>query len=327
MPRDWIWARGAVILAELNAALGRADACARWYETLAPHRGRTVLAGGAALFLGAIDHDLGLLADATGRPEAAREHLEDAVALHERLGAHPWTLRSRFELARVLRGDPARHEEARALAAGVQAGAGRLGMTSLADRAAGLLDELGRTTEGEFRRAGITWTISYAGRTVRLADAKSLHDLAVLLSRPGRPVPAAELVARSGGGRARAEVALGADPVLDEQAKRAYRGRLAELDARLAEADELGDADGTERARAERAAVARELATALGLGGRDRGLGDPAERARKAVTERIRYSIARIARVHPVLADHLRASVVTGTSCAYAADEPVTWRS
>jgi hypothetical protein len=63
------------------------------------------------------------------------------------------------------------------------------------------------------------------------------------------------------------------------------------------------------------------------LGGRDRGLGDPAERARKAATERIRYSIARIARVHPVLADHLRASVVTGTSCAYAADEPVTWRS
>jgi hypothetical protein len=69
---------------------------------------------------------------------------------------------------------------------------------------------------------------------------------------------------------------------------------LAELDARLAEADELGD---------------------------------PAERACKAVTERIRYSIARIARVHPFLADHLRASVVTGTSCAYAADEPVTWRS
>ena len=115
--------------------------------------------------------------------------------------------------------------------------------------------------------------------------------------------------------------------MLDQRAKRAYRARLEELDARIAEAGEQGDEGGAERARGERAAVARELAAALGLGGRDRGLGDPAERARKAVTERIRYSIARIAKVHPALADHLRASIVTGTACTYAAGDGVVWRT
>jgi hypothetical protein len=248
VPRDWMWTRSAVILAELTAANGRGPACARWYDALAPYRARTAVAGGAVLFVGAVAHYLGLLAAATGRPELARRHLEDAAAVHERLGARPWLLRGRLELARLLGADPGGRERA------------------------------------------------------------------------------AELVALSGGGRlARAGLGLGADAVLDDRAKRAYRRRLEELDLEVAEAEDGGDPDRLEKARGEREAIAHELAAALGLGGRDRGLGDPAERARKAVTERIRYSMARIARVHPELAGHLEASITTGSSCAYVAAEPVTW--
>jgi arsenite methyltransferase len=117
-----------------------------------------------------------------------------------------------------------------------------------------------------FRCTGTGWTLGYAGRTARLPDAKGMHDLAVLLSRPGRPVPAAELVALSGGGRlARAGLALGADPVLDDRAKRAYRRRLEELDLEVAEAEDGGDPDRLEKARGEREAIAHELAAALGL--------------------------------------------------------------
>ena len=58
------------------------------------------------LFLGAVAHYLGLLAAATGRPELARSHLEAAVAVHERLGARPWRLRSQLELAAVLPTEP-----------------------------------------------------------------------------------------------------------------------------------------------------------------------------------------------------------------------------
>ena len=332
VPRDWMWTRSAVILAELNAERGREQARARWYDALAPYQARTAVAGGAVLFCGAVAHYLGLLAAATGRPELARRHLEDAAAIHERLGARPWLLRSRLELARLLRGDPAQRVRAAELLAAVQSEADRLGLEELATDAAGLLGEAGPPAGGgpagpaEFRRAGASWTLGYAGRTVRLPDAKGMRDLAVLLSRPGQPVPAAELVALSGGGRlARAGLALGADAVLDDQAKQAYRRRLQDLDREVAEAEGEGDPERVEKARQERDAIAHELAAALGLGGRDRGLGDPAERARKAVTERIRYSMARIARAHPELAGHLQASVTTGSSCAYVPAEPVTW--
>jgi hypothetical protein len=332
VPRDWMWTRSAVILAELNADLGREEARARWYDALAPYQARTAVAGGAVLFCGAVAHYLGLLAAATGRPELARRHLQDAAAIHQRLGARPWLLRSRLELARLLRDDPAQRDRAAELLAAVQAEADRLGLEELATDAAGLLDEAGRPGGGgpagpaEFRRAGASWTLSYAGRAVRLPDAKGMRDLAVLLSRPGQPVPAAELVALSGGGRlAKAGLALGADAVLDDQAKQAYRRRLQDLDREVAEAEDEGDPERVEKARQERDAIAHELAAALGLGGRDRGLGDPAERARKAVTERIRYSMARIARAHPELARHLEASITTGSSCAYLPAEPVTW--
>ena len=326
VPRDWMWARSAVILAELNAAAGAEEACARWYEALAPYQARTAVAGGAVLFCGAVAHYLGLLAEATGRPELARRHLEDAAEVHERLGARPWLLRSRLALAGLLRGDPDQRDRAAELLGGVRAEAERLGLGGLAAAAAGLLGEAGHAGPAEFRRAGAGWTLTYAGRTVRLPDAKGMGDLAVLLSRPGRPVPAAELVALSGGGRqARAGLAMGADPVLDEQAKQAYRRRLRDLDREVADAEDQGDPGRVEKARSERDAIAHELAVALGLGGRDRGLGDPAERARKAVTERIRYSMARVARAHPELAAHLGASVTTGSSCAYVPAEPVTW--
>ena len=326
VPRDWMWTRGAVILAELNVAAGTEQACARWYDALVPYQARTAVAGGAVLFCGAVAHYLGLLAEATGRPELARRHLEDAAEIHERLGARPWLLRSRLELARLLRGDPDQRDRAAELLGGVRAEAERLGLDGLAAAAAALLGEGGPAGPAEFRRAGAGWTLTYAGRTVRLPDAKGMGDLAVLLSRPGQPVPAAELVALSGGGRhARAGLAMGADPVLDEQAKQAYRRRLQDLDREVAEAEDQGDPGRVEKARSERDAIAHELAAALGLGGRDRGLGDPAERARKAVTERIRYSMARIARAHPELAAHLEASVTTGSSCAYAPAEPVTW--
>ena len=81
------------------------------------------------------------------------------------------------------------------------------------------------------------------------------------------------------------------------------------------------------RARAELDFIAGELASALGLGGRSRRTGNPLERARKAVASRIRFSVTRLARVHPALADHLRRYVRTGTVCTYVVPaEPLDWR-
>ena len=67
------------------------------------------------------------------------------------------------------------------------------------------------------------------------------------------------------------------------------------------------------------------LSGALGLGGRSRRLGSAAERARSAVTWRIRNAIRKIAGVHPPLGRHLDNSIRTGTYCTYVPERSVDW--
>ena len=125
--------------------------------------------------------------------------------------------------------------------------------------------------------------------------------------------------------RARAAIALGRagdlGELLDARARAEYRRRLAELESELAEAESHADLARAERARDERDFIAAELSAALGVGGRPRRSGDPAERARKAVTGRIRLTIGRIDSEHAELARHLTNSVHTGTFCVYRPED------
>jgi hypothetical protein len=151
-----------------------------------------------------------------------------------------------------------------------------------------------------------------------MPDSKGLRDIAALLAQPRDPVPAAQL--------AGLVAPAGADPVLDDRARAAYKARLAELDAGIDDATVGNDPERAARAAAERDALIGELAHALGLGGRSRRLGDDTERARKAVTARIHHAIDRIQRYHPDLAAHLRTAIRTGTACAYQPAQPVDWK-
>src|SRR5262245_56331370 len=49
------------------------------------------------------------------------------------------------------------------------------------------------------------------------------------------------------------------------------------------------------------------------------------ERARKAVTNRIRETLLRIAGLHQALGLHLRNAVHTGTHCTYSPERPTRW--
>jgi hypothetical protein len=129
-----------------------------------------------------------------------------------------------------------------------------------------------------------------------MRDAKGLADLAALLAVPGREIPATDLAAAGSDGLVRADLRLGADEVLDETARRQIRQRLADLDEEIAEADAWADPERAARACAERDALVSEVTAATGLAGRARRLGDQPERARKAVTARIRDVIGRIER-------------------------------
>ena len=194
------------------------------------------------------------------------------------------------------------------------------------------------------RREGEYWSIAFAGETFRLKDVKGLHYLAHLLRNPGREFHVLDLAtagqeAQAQAGRPRTCPAredglhqarlCDAGPILDGQAKRAYRARLRELEEELTQATAWADPDRAARARQEMQFLTGELAAAVGLGGRDRKAGSPAERARVNITRAIWAAVARIRAHSPALADHFRATIHTGTFCSYTPDPraPITWRT
>jgi tetratricopeptide (TPR) repeat protein len=182
------------------------------------------------------------------------------------------------------------------------------------------------TQSNVFRREGDYWTVVFEGRTVRIRDLKGMRYLAQLLARPGRELHVLDLVAAETG----QQTALGdAGEILDERAKAAYRRRLAEIEEDIEQARALADAEREAQADAERDLLVKELARAVGLGGRDRRAASASERARSGVTRALRQAIARLGEHHPELGEHLGRTVRTGTYCAYVPDPgaPAAWRS
>lgn len=117
-----------------------------------------------------------------------------------------------------------------------------------------------------------------------------------------------------------------AGELLDDQAKKAYRRRLTEVDDDLDEARRRGDERRAEQAQAEHEFLVRELSRAFGLDGRQRRAGSAPERARVAVTRAIRTALARISEHHETLGEHLDNAVRTGAYCSYQPDPRVPTR-
>jgi hypothetical protein len=199
-----------------------------------------------------------------------------------------------------------------------------------------------------FRREGDYWTIAFAGHVARLKDTKGLQYIAHLLRHPGQEFHVSQLIAAIGdagadlapgasGGPidwdARASDAIherglgDAGPVLDPKAKAEYKRRIDDLRSELEEAERSNDPGRAQRAREEIEAISEQLAGALGLGGRDRHAASDAERARLAVTKRIKAALAKIRDANPALAQHLTAAITTGYLCSYApkVDMPSSW--
>ena len=79
-------AAAATVCAEVGSAVQR-----EWlYDQLAPHAGTHVVVGGCAAYHGAVDHLLGRLAAAQGRPDQAVQHFTAAIEMHDRLGTPAW---------------------------------------------------------------------------------------------------------------------------------------------------------------------------------------------------------------------------------------------
>ena len=348
-------------LAEVAWFLRDVGSGAVLHALLLPYRGLVVDTLESST--GAVDRYLGLAALTAGDLETAELHLRDALHLNARIGAQPWAARTRADLAALLlaRDQPGDRERAIELLAAALGTARRLGMTAFTQRAG---DVLARAAGGDShpgqaqprparaadgvaswsvcRREGEYWSIAFAGRGFRLKDVKGLHYLAYLLRNPGREFHVLDLAAAGQGSRAggpRMSPAREDDlhharpsdigPILDEQAKTAYRMRLRELEDDLAEATSWADPARAARARQEMQFLTGQLAAAVGLGGRDRRAGSAAERARVNITRAIRAALARIRAHSSALADHLDATIHTGTFCSYTPDPraPITWRT
>jgi hypothetical protein len=313
------WLGAMADLAFAAATTGNDQAAIRIYDTLVPYRGRLVVLSGATTVWGPVSHYLGAVSAQLGNVEMAVSHFEEAIACEERIGALPYLAHSLAGLASALEargqeGDAAAAHQALQRARSI---AERLGMTVLLQRLSPPGDEW------TLRRDGEDWVLEAGAEQARLRDSRGFHYLRALLAAPARDIPALELVAGGAG-----LVAPGDQPVLDDAARKAYRQRLAQLDAELDAADSAGDAARARRAEAERQQLLAELRRATGLGRRPRRTSPEAERARVNVTRTLRATIERIETAAPHVAAHLRASVRTGTACRYdpASGGPARWR-
>lgn len=287
LPFDAEWPPAMAQAAEVVAALGARDHAAVLAELMAPYDDCFVVEGIGAAVYGTLGSYRAPLLELLGRNEEAA-----AVAATS----------AERERGAGLSGRPARPPAGQS---------GRSPMT------------ITTTTTAALRREGDVWAITFAGHTARVRDSKGIRDLARLLAAPGRQLHVRQLLDLDPA--AQAALAASGIEVLDRRAVTAYRRRLAELDDDLAEAETNHDLGRAATVRAERDFLLAELAGGLGMGGKARRSGDGTDRARKAVTARIRDAIGRIGAVHPELARHFNNAVRTGAVCAYDPEQHVTW--
>ena len=171
--------------------------------------------------------------------------------------------------------------------------------------------------EGTFREEGGVWTIVFESVRAQLRDLKGLHDIARLLAVPGEEIHVTELM-----GAGLVEEGIG---VFDEKARNSYRRRVLELQEELKEAEELHDRERTLRLQSEYEELLDTLSASVGKGGRTRTVSGTVQKARSAVTWRIRKAIREIRELHPELGRHLDHSIKTGVFCRYSPESRVDW--
>jgi tetratricopeptide (TPR) repeat protein len=343
------------LLTEVCVHLGDTDRARKLYDLMLPFADRNVISP-HTIYAGPIARYLGMLAAARGEWTAAGAHFSAAGESAVRQGSRPVIAMLRLDRARMLAGrdGPDDRERALSLAAEAAEMSEELGMAWVSAHVEELRQALGADMDagveeaqpaaesspgsGLLRREGDVWAFDYGGRTSHLRDSKGVRYLAVLLGNPGAEIHAADLAgagAGTGAGTAPGvqglephTVAGDAGPVLDAEAKDAYRRRLEELRDELEEAESFNDPERAAQAREEIEFLSDELAGAVGLGGRDRKAASSAERARVSVTKAIRTTLKRVSDHDPALGRELEATVRTGTFCVYDPDprRPVAWR-
>jgi hypothetical protein len=300
LPRGSSWLVTMHGVVEAARLLNDATIAAEAYELLLPYAGRPMVGSLGVTCFGSVRQALGVAALTSGRPDQAIDHLNAAIQHNLALAHWPAVLASRRHLARAYaeRGGPG---DAKAAAR---------------QRDVASAEDTERGARAECVRAGRRWRVTVGNRDALVADSVGMLHLAVLIASPRQEIHAADLVA----GLAVLAGHPDASPshhVLDREAISEYRTRLAHLTAEIGQPESAGDHEQATPAQVERDWLTAQLAGATGLGGRIRSFPDQGERARVAVGKAIRRAMTHIAKADPVVGEHLRQSVRTGTRCSY----------
>jgi tetratricopeptide (TPR) repeat protein len=350
-----IWLPALAVAALAAARLGDSEAAASVHPLLLPYAEQVIVVtvphpvacfGAASLYLALLDAMM-------SRWEEADDRFAAAIRTNTSLGARSLLARTQYEYARMLMlwGRARDRRRALGLLESAETTARALGIAAVVDGIERLreLDAGAAVAAGgpraAFRREGDYWTVVYEGSLVRIRDSKGLRYLAALLANPGREFHVIDLegqrqaevtaatarsVRWSGSGELEARSDLGdAGAMLDATAKAAYKARLEDLQSELSEAESFNDLARVGRAKEEIDFLTRELARAVGLGGRDRRAASHAERARLNVTRAIRAAMGNLSQANPALGQHLSSTIRTGRYCSYTPDPraEITWES
>lgn len=174
------------------------------------------------------------------------------------------------------------------------------------------------TTPPTIAEVGDVWEFGFDGHTVAVRSAKGVLDIVRLIKAGGSEIHCLDLA------EAGVEQSSVGD-VIDARARRDYEQRIRDLQDDINEAEANGDFERAYRHQVELDALIEHLAAALGHRKHARRTTDTAERARSAVTHRVRTTINRIGKLHPTLARHLTHSINTGIYCSYRPEQPTGW--
>ena len=283
--RSYLWSVFISQIAEAAALLGDQQLCQQVLDDLRPFTNFCGVNGAVVAFAGSLAHPAGMVAAAAGHSAEAAELFQQAADVHHRLDAPLWESASRGALATLTSVEP---------------------------------EHLG-VDVARLRRRENGWAILYRSQTVAVPDSKGWHDLAQLLQHPGVDIHALELMGsplRQGPAGATA----------DATAIGSYRARLHQLEEDRQGAETNHDLGRLARVEVESQMLLAELGRITGLGGAARpGSSGSSERARKAVSARIRDAIQRLTPILPDIAAHLDRNIVTGNWCRYRPEPTLTW--
>jgi hypothetical protein len=321
IPRSSSWLVTMYGVAEAAYLLGDVDVASETYRLLAPYGHLPIIASLGVACFGSVEHALGIAALTKGDTAAAIDHLRSAVRQNLALGHWPAATLSRCRLARALAASADTGEQAQAHGElrSARADAADLGMHLPEDPPDPFASTAGSP---QLRRMGSHWRVVLGPRAVLVKNCRGMNYLAVLVANPRQEITAAELAMGppSGDAPGIAKAHSTAQPLLDAEAVRQYRQRLAALEREVERCDALGDQERAIKVHEERDWLLAQLRSATGLAGRARSFAGADERARIAVGKAIRRALDWIARADPVIGESLARTVHTGQRCYYLPD-------